>query len=179
MTKEISREADDCCPYHSPGRVPDQEAPPIHARHAGHPGRAHPQPCDEARKENGRAAVASEKLLRPREHAFRVASDERGTAEESTPAPAAGPVADVVAHDCRHRRDDNDPADVEVSLRRQGTGGDQARFAGSRHAGRLERDGHEERTQAIRDDEISHRIPACQRGPHLFGARARLGRVNR
>jgi hypothetical protein len=62
-------------------------------RRRHHPGRAHPQPGDEARQENGRAAVPGEKLLGLREHPFRVASAERKATQEPTSTPSAAVAA--------------------------------------------------------------------------------------
>ena len=48
------------------GRVPEEEPPPLHARDARHPGAGDAQAAEEAREEDGLAAVPLEEPFRGR-----------------------------------------------------------------------------------------------------------------
>src|SRR5438552_17105093 len=104
-------------PREPPGRVPAEEAPPVHARCARDPGAGHAKPRNEPSEEDRLPPVAREKALGAGEEPLGVARQKRPATEEAAASPATNPVAGAGAGDRRRCRDDDDEADPELAPR--------------------------------------------------------------
>ena len=66
LADDVAGQGHDGGPYDRAQLVPEQEAPPLHARHTHHPPRGDSDAGDEAPQKHGGAAVASEESFRLR-----------------------------------------------------------------------------------------------------------------
>src|SRR3954447_4919180 len=94
-------------PDDASGRIPEEEAPPVHVADPGEPRRRHPQDRDEAAEEDGFRSVALEEALGGWEDASEVVAEVRNAPQQRPAALAADPVARVVADDRSGRGDDD------------------------------------------------------------------------
>ena len=143
-------------PREPPGRVPAEEAPPVHARCARDPGAGHAKPRNEPSEEDRLPPVAREKALGAGEEPLGVARQKRPATEEAAASPATNPVAGAVAGDRRRCRDDDDEADPELAPRGEQAGRDERGLAGNRCASRFEENEEEEQHRTIRLDQVLH-----------------------
>src|ERR671938_92087 len=96
----------------------------------------HAQAGDEAREEDGLAAVTAKEALRARQHRLQAAEAD----EELPPVDPADPVADVVAEDRPERGEHDHLRDPEVATRGEHARRDERGLARHPDPGRLEED---------------------------------------
>src|SRR5713226_7229708 len=154
-------------PRDSARGVPEEEAPPFHAREAGYPRASDAEAAEPAREEDRLAAVFLEEPLRSGKHARAETPDDPVALEEAAAELAPEPVADVVADDRRRGGDSDDRRNRVMPLRREHGGCHERRLARQREPGRLERNQEEDDRKAVLVDEVRHRATVSQQ---LVGA---------